>query len=87
MHIGPFFSDEIPQWTSPLSTSSSQSQPPASLNTPHSGSSSDERFQYASCPQCHSHRARLTKHTRGQWHIFSIFCPFCGYEDADVSDT
>ncbi|MBV9616772.1 MAG: hypothetical protein JO011_08970 [Ktedonobacteraceae bacterium] len=45
-----------------------------------------ERFQYASCPQCHTTRARLTKQIRKSWHLFSIFCPFCGYEDADVSD-
>lgn len=92
MHIGPFFPDESPQWTSTpgASSSPSQNQPPTSLDTPHLGASDNdlnERFQYASCPHCHSHRARLTKHSREQWNVFSIFCPFCGYEDADVSDT
>jgi len=50
----------------------------------HTGN--NERFQYATCPQCRSDRARLTKQIGKNWQLFGIFCPFCGYEDSDVSD-
>ncbi len=46
----------------------------------------NEQFQYATCPQCHSDRARLTKQILESLNLFGIFCPFCGYEDSDVSD-
>ncbi len=46
----------------------------------------NERFQYATCPQCRSDRARLTKQILESLRLFGIFCPFCGYEDSDVSD-
>lgn len=46
----------------------------------------NERFQYATCPQCRSDRARLTKQMLESLRLFGIFCPFCGYEDSDVSD-
>lgn len=46
----------------------------------------NERFQYATCPQCRSDRARLTRQILESLRLFSIFCPFCGYEDSDVSE-
>lgn len=89
MHIGPFPLNEGPRRSTPNAfSSSSRDQPPASLDPPRAAlPGGDERFQYASCPHCHSHRARLTKRIREHGNVFSIFCPFCGYEDADVSDT
>jgi Zn finger protein HypA/HybF involved in hydrogenase expression len=46
----------------------------------------NERFQYATCPQCRSDRARLTRQILESLRLFSILCPFCGYEDSDVSE-
>ena len=69
----------------PLYQSHLQRLPLPPTSTP-SYSGTTEQFQYVSCPHCHSNRARLTVQTREQGKLFSIFCPFCGYEDADVSD-
>ena len=46
----------------------------------------NEHFQYATCPQCRSDRTRLIKQILEKLSLFGIFCPFCGYEDSDVSD-
>lgn len=84
MHSDPFFFAD-PSHQAFLTGSSHQDHTHHSSQTPlHTEDS--ERFQYATCPQCRSDRARLTKQIMESLRLFSIFCPFCGYEDSDVSD-
>jgi hypothetical protein len=69
---------DIPPPQFPLSSNTSPLHPAAG--------EAIEPFQYASCPCCHSHRAKLTKHINDYKTSFNIHCPACGYRDIDVCD-
>jgi hypothetical protein len=70
----------------PSSSVPQPSLPPRASSAPPTPREASESFQYASCPHCHSHRAKLTKYTNTYKTFFSINCPYCGYNDNDVLD-